>query len=640
MNFDISQFHFIRPWLLLAMPALILVWFMAKELLKNNHWENVISKEMLAALQIDQNKASSRWRWLLLIAWVVAVISIAGPTWEKTPLPTLQNQKALVIALDLSPSMLAQDLSPDRLTRAKFKLIDILRKQGDGQVALIAYAGDAHTVSPLTDDPRTIESLLTALHPNIMPSQGSNTEQAVALAQQLLADAQASNGDILIITDGITATAQRTIKQQLKPALGAAGARNKLSILGVGGSQPAPIPQEGGGFLRGGNGEIVLAGVNNAELNDLATSHNGEFASLSNDSSDIQRLLNDGFEAGENSQQEESQSVFYDSWEDMGHWLVLLLLPLAAFCFRKGLIYLLPIMFMLPIDSEAQSPSEISEDKSSWHKLSLNKLSWDNLWRTPDQQGQDLAEQKEYARAAEKFKRQDLAGAANYKANNFEQAIEQFSNSDGLDNLYNKGNAQAYNGDLEGALETYEKVLEQQADFADAAHNKKIVEELLEQQQEQQEGQDGEQNEEENQEQQDSDQQSEDSSENSDSEESEEQSQDQQQSDSEQDPSESEEEQSDAEQQEESEEQQEDEEEQESEQQEKPAEEQEAEQAEAQAAEETEEPLKDTSEQWLRTIKDDPGRLLRNKFRYQAQQRNNDRRRSNQSDNNNTENRY
>ena len=629
MNIDFSQFHFIRPWLLLAMPVLFLIWLFGKELLKNNHWENVISKEMLAALQIDQSKASSRWRWLLLAGWILAVISIAGPTWVKTSLPTLQNQKALVIALDLSPSMLAQDLSPDRLTRAKFKLIDILRKQGDGQVALIAYAGDAHTVSPLTDDPRTIESLLSALHPSIMPSQGSNAEQAVALAQQLLMDAQASNGDILLITDGITADAQRTIEQQLKPGLGAGGsARNKLSILGVGGIQPTPIPQENGGFLRGGNGEIVLVGVNNDELSDLAESHNGQFASLSNDNSDIERLLKDDFEAGNNGEQEESQSVFYDSWEDMGHWLVLLLLPLAAFCFRKGLIYVLPLMFMLPIDSEAQS---------------LKEFSWKNLWRTPDQQAQDLLEQKEYAQAAEKFERQDLAGAANYKANNFKQALEQFSNSEGLDNLYNKGNAQAFSGDLQGALETYEQVLEQQADFADAEHNKKIVEELLKQQQEQQQEGDENQDQDQNQEQQEdqeSDQQSEDSSENSensDSESEQSESQDQEQNDSqqEQDPSDSEEQQSDAEQTEEEQEQQ-------GESQPEPEEREESEQAqaEAQAAESTDEPLKDTSEQWLRTIKDDPGRLLRNKFRYQAQQREKEQRRSNRSQNNDIENRY
>ena len=625
MNVDFSQFHFIRPWLLLAMPALLLIWLLAKELLKNNHWENVISKEMLAALQLDQNKAQSRWRWLLLFAWFIAVLAIAGPTWLKTSLPTLQNQKALVIALDLSPSMLAQDISPDRLTRAKFKLIDILRKQSDGQVALIAYAGDAHTVSPLTDDPSTIESLLTALHPNIMPSAGSNTEQAVALAIQLLADAQASNGDILLITDGVTAQAQRSIKQQLKPTLGtASNSRNKLSILGVGGTQPAPIPQADGGFLRGSQGQIILAGVNNAELGDLAASHGGQFASLSNDDSDLTRLLNDEFESGANENQQESENTFYDSWEDMGHWLVLLLIPLALFCFRKGLIYVLPIVFMLPIDSEAQS---------------LGDLSWNNLWRTPDQQAQELAEQEKYAEAAEQFKRQDLAGAANYKANNFAQAIEQFSNSEGIDNLYNKGNAQAFNGDLEGALETYQQVLEQQADFEDAIENKKIVEELLKQQQEQEQQQnqdgDGEQNEE----QQDSEQQSQDSSENSDSQPSDSQDQNsEQQNESEQESNESEQQQSDSEQNDESDEQAQQ---AEREQQQEASEQQEQEeQAQAQAAEPTEEPLRDASERWLRTIPDDPGRLLRNKFRYQAQERERQQRRSNTPQNNNSENRY
>ena len=631
MTMDFSQLHFIRPLFLLALPPLVLLCVYGKQLLKNNHWEHVISKEMLAALQVDHNKSSSRWRWILLMAWVIATFAIAGPTWEKTALPTIKNQKALVIALDLSPSMLAQDLSPDRLTRAKFKLIDILRTQSDGQVALIAYAGDAHTVSPLTDDPRTIESLLKALHPNIMPSAGSNTEQAIALAQKLLIDAQAPNGDILLITDGVTRIAQEQITKQLKPRIGTiGGSQNGLYILGVGGTEPAPIPQVSGGFVRGADGEIILSSVNNKELNDLARVHNGQFASLSNDDSDIQRLLKDGFETGDKAQEKESQNVFYDSWKDMGHWLVLLLLPLAAYCFRKGLIYILPLMFIVPMDSQAQS---------------LKDFSWDDLWRTKDQQAQQLVEQKQYAAAAEKYQRQDLAGAANYKAGNYQQAIDNFANSKGIDNLYNKANAQAFNGDLKGAIETYEKVLEQQPDFEEAANNKKIVEELLEQQ-EQQQNQQGDQN-----------QEQQESSENSDSDQSEqqEQSEPQNQSDS-QDQSESEQQsqqQDDSEQpsdqepesqeQEkpesetsESEEQSEEAEEAQNQEEQAQKDQEQEEQAQLQAAEQTDEPLEDASEQWLRTITDDPGRLLRNKFQYQSQQRNRERSGSNRTGNNNS----
>ena len=197
MHWDISQFHFIRPIWLTLLPVMVLLWWYARKAINSGAWESYLPQAMLEALRVNTSKQSSLWQWWLLTGWLVLTIAAAGPTWIKQPAPVVKNQKALVILLDLSPSMLADDVTPNRLQLAKYKLIDILRKQSDGQVALVAYAGDAHTVSPLTDDPITIEALLPALHPNIMPSTGSNTEAAVAQAQTLFRDAGLLSGDIL-----------------------------------------------------------------------------------------------------------------------------------------------------------------------------------------------------------------------------------------------------------------------------------------------------------------------------------------------------------------------------------------------------------------------------------------------------------
>jgi len=615
----IEQFHFIRAEWLWGIPATLFLWLLLQRQADQQQWSNYIPKEMLAALKISSNTQSTRWKWCLLLVYMVAVIAAAGPTWYKQPAPTVQNQKGLVIALDLSPSMLAQDLSPDRLTRAKYKLIDILRLYADGQAALIAYAGDAHTVSPLSDDPKTIEALLPALHPNVMPSRGSNTESAIRLAQQLMKDAGLSSGDILLISDGVASDAIKTIRNSIDP-------NYRLSILAVGGRDAAPIPAPNGGFIRNTDGEIVLSTINASELRTMATSLGGRFSVLRADDSDIDTLLVDQFDA-KDSEQSQLGSVVYDAWVDMGHWLIILALPLALLLFRKGVIYLLPlgasIALVVPQESYA------------------SEFTWRDLWQTRDQQAAEQYQAGEYDSAVKNFQREDWSAVANYKNGSYELAIKQLQGNGDVRSLYNKGNAYAFNGQLEEALEAYTQVLEQQADHQDAAHNKSVIEQLLQQQQNQknqQQNQDSENSQDsqsENNQSQDQKQQASDSqSPKNQSEEqrsNEQQSTQQQEQPNQQTPdsipelsqnqneseqSEPENSSGDAEQTDAKEEQ--------ANQADEPednAEEESNPKTGAAQLEQTDEPLKDSSEQWLRTIQDDPSGLLRRKFDYQARQR-------------------
>ncbi len=612
----IEQFHFIRTEWLWGVPATILLWLLLRRQADQQQWSNYIPKAMLAALQISSNTQTTQWKWCLLLVYITAVIAAAGPTWYKQPAPTVQNQKGLVIALDLSPSMLAQDLSPDRLTRAKYKLIDILRRYADGQAALLAYAGDAHTVSPLSDDPKTIEALLPALHPNVMPSRGSNTEAAITLAQQLMKDAGLSSGDILLISDGVASDAINTIRNSMDPSF-------RLSILAVGGRDAAPIPAPNGGFVRNADGEIVLSAVNASELRAMATSLGGRFSTLSADDSDIDTLLVDQFDA-KDSEQSQLGSVVYDAWVDMGHWLIILALPLALLLFRKGVIYLLPLGASLALIAPQDSYA--------------SEFTWKDLWQTKNQQAAKQYQAGEYDNAAKTFQREDWSAVAHYKNGSYEQAIKQLENNGDVRSLYNKGNAYAFNGQLEEALEAYTEVLEQQADHQDAAHNKAVIEQLLQQQQNQQnqqQNQDSENSQDsqsENNPSQDQKQQASDSqSPNNQSEEqqsneqqSEQQNQQAQNSNSEQSQSENQSAQpepdidsEDTEQTDAKEEQ--------SNQADEPEDnaiEQESDpETGAAQLEQTDQPLKDSSEQWLRTIQDDPSGLLRRKFDYQARQR-------------------
>ena len=150
----LTQFHFLRPiWLLGLLPILILwVYYKWKQYSLGN-WKKLINPELISYLTQDHNlprRYESLKTVFWFLAWLFACLALAGPTWEQMPQPVHKKESSMVILLDLSPSMLAQDSKPSRLVRARFKLIDILSERREGYTALIVYSGSAHVVSPLT----------------------------------------------------------------------------------------------------------------------------------------------------------------------------------------------------------------------------------------------------------------------------------------------------------------------------------------------------------------------------------------------------------------------------------------------------------------------------------------------------------
>jgi Ca-activated chloride channel family protein len=587
----------------------------------HSQWQDHLPRAVIEALRVRKSNSATFSQWAWLISWTLISLSAAGPSWLKQPVPVIQNQNATIIVLDLSQSMLANDLTPDRLTLAKYKLIDVLRssagkdltskQSADGQFALIAYSGDAYTVSPLTDDPKTIEALLPALLPNIMPSIGSNVEAAITLANNLFSDAGINSGQILLLTDGVAESAFDNIEKTLS-------SKHSLSILGVGSNEATPVPLPGGGFMRKSNGEILLASLNAQGLQKLAITLGGNFAQISSTESDINFLLNKqswlGGNSDVNEQLEEENS--FDAWIDMGHWLLVLLLPIFLLLFRKGLVYTLPIVSL----SLLVSPTE-----------SYAASRWDKLWKTPDQIGTELIQNDKYEAAAETFNSKDWSAVARYKNAEYEKTIELLKGKNDIGSLYNRANALALTGKFDEAIDLYKETIEIDQGHTDAKHNLALLEQLKRQQEEQQkqEGESEEQDsEQQGSEQQGSESQQGDSSERSNDEESQvgEQEPKESSDDTEQKDASSDEE-SEAQKEQEASEKTEDQEEK-SEQEKSVAEQQAEEKAEEQSDTEEEsalvqspDPLKDSSEQWLRSIQDDPSGLLRRKFEYQARER-------------------
>ena len=195
---NFNQLHFLRPeWFYALIPLLMLALLFLRRKLYSRNWRSVIDPRLLPHVLIGKVGKPGYWAIaLFVLTGTLAIISIAGPVWEQLPQQVFKQQSAMVIALDLSSSMNAEDVKPSRLSRAQFKLRDLLALRKEGQTALIVYANAAFTVTPLTDDTNTIMSMVPSLSTDMLPAQGNNTEAALQKAVELMNNSGITQGDI------------------------------------------------------------------------------------------------------------------------------------------------------------------------------------------------------------------------------------------------------------------------------------------------------------------------------------------------------------------------------------------------------------------------------------------------------------
>ncbi|MBF0164976.1 MAG: VWA domain-containing protein [Magnetococcales bacterium] len=455
----IEAFHWLRPAWLIALLALLPLFWLVRSKRRNqaNDWEKVCDPHLLPRFLTTAHgpRTPSLLPRLLLVAALLAILALAGPAWRKLPQPLFQKQGALVVALDLSLSMEAGDLAPSRLERAKLKIADLLKRRREGTTGLIAYAGDAFLVAPLTTDTETIRAQLPALTTEIMPLLGSRPDLALALAGKLLQQSGVARGEILLITDGDLSSA--TLAQTTK--LTEAGRR--LSVLAVGTPEGAPIRLKKGGFLQDSQGAIVIPRLEEPPLRGLARTGMGHFARLTADDSDLDLLLADEASEDADSSRLASGVGMADLWHEEGPWLLLLALPLAALGFRRGVLGLMVgSMVMMPRAGLA--------------------LDWESLWLRPDQQGMTRLQAGEPSEAAQKFVDPAWKGAALYRAGRFEEAERAFQAQAGAEGWYNRGNALARLERHGEAAAAYDEALKLDPGHADARHNRDLLRKFLE----------------------------------------------------------------------------------------------------------------------------------------------------------------
>ena len=568
-----ESLHFIRPlWFVALVPILVLAWFWFRRTRSGSAWQNAISSELLPVLLDVQETRSGQWlRGIMLTAITLAVIGLAGPTWEKLPQNVEQKNDALVVLLDLSLSMWAEDVKPSRIVRARQKITDILRQREEGLTALVAYAGDAHAVVPLTDDVATIENLLGALDPGMMPVLGSNPSHGLEIAKGLFSNANMTEGRILMITDGIDRIS--AVSKHRNRAF-------PISIIGIGTYQGGPIPLDSDAepprYLMTQEGNQVIALLDERRLTEVANLSYGKYSKLSLSDTDFRVALSTPLPTEDASIEVERE---FDSWFDQGHWLAAALLPLCLLGFRRGALIMLAFAVATPGFDAAAAPTAASETAPG--------TIWDKLWWRDDQRAHQALTAGEPERAAILFEDPQWRAVARYRTGDWTDALRGFNQDTTTTGTYNRANAHARLGNYQQALDLYGQVLAAAADHEDAAFNKALVERLLQQQQQQQA--DAQQDSTEKQQKQQSNDSEESPSENQ------QQSSDQESNES---PSQSNEEQRESEQ-------------------DREGEDEDQQRQELVNRDEKQEAL----EQWLRRVPDEPGGLLRRKFQHETKQR-------------------
>ena len=447
----LHEFHFLRPlWLLALLGAPLAIGWLARADAGERALSRLVDPALLPHLLAGQPVGRRAATGLLAVGWLLATLAFAGPTWSRRPQTLYADRAAQVVALNLSPRMLARDMAPSRLDRAKYKVRDLLRANRDGQNALVAWSGEAFVVAPLTSDASSLDELLDALAPDTMPTEGDNATQAIEQGVKLIQQAKAGGGSVVLVTDRVDAGAVAAARKALAQGV-------RVSVLGIGTPAGGPVPLDGGGFLRDAQGNLDMARRDDAALAAVARAGGGLYQPATDDQRDIQALHAELPQRATLAAGDERS----EQWLDRGPWLLLPLLLVVALGFRRGWLLMLPLVGLLVLPGPARADG------------------WRDLWLRPDQQAARALKQGDAAVARRLAKDPALRAAADYRSGDYAAAERNLDGLSGSDAQYNLGNALAKQGKYKEAIAAYDRALAANPGSADAKANRKAVEDWL-----------------------------------------------------------------------------------------------------------------------------------------------------------------
>ncbi|KAE9640727.1 VWA domain-containing protein [Pseudomonas sp. PB103] len=457
MEINLGDFHFLRPlWLILALfgAALPLIWRRSRDL--QRRLRGNIAEHLLPHLLITpQDHQRLRPVHLLCAVMILGAVAAAGPTWEQDRPDFLQNRAPLIVAVDLSPSMDANDVQPTRLEAAKHKLHDLIQRRAGARTALIAYAGSAHLVLPPTDDPALLDTFIQALGTGLIDKPGKDVGAVIDQAKRLLS-AEKTPGSLLLLTDGADTSRLDGLDKRLHDS------QLQVLVLAVGSEDGGVVQGAGGQPKIDSNGRPILGSFDQAALKQLASAVDAPLGSLTLNDDDLDWI--------ELHAQQHFQSASAEQrelhWKDAGYWLCWPLLVLALFGVRKGW-------------SVNWMPALLLAAGLGWPAAPAQANALSDAFFTRDQQGRWAFEHAHFPQAATLFVDPYWKGVAAYHAADYDLALATFARLDTPQAYFYLGNIYVRRFKFDEAIAAYTQALKLQPQFPEATANLALAQALL-----------------------------------------------------------------------------------------------------------------------------------------------------------------
>ena len=273
-------------WMLLIIPILVLMRFIVWRKRKRN-LRKFGDPSLLKEMMPDVSKYRPTIKFcLLLSAITILIFMIARPQVGSKISHEKREGIEVLIALDISNSMMAQDVIPSRLEKSKLLIEDLVDHFTNDKVGLVVFAGDAFVQLPITNDYVSAKMFLQNINPSLITTQGTDLARAISLSQSCFTQREHIGRAIIVITDGEDheGGALEAAREAYKKGI-------NVFILGVGTSKGAPIPDGNGGYLKDNSGQIVLSALNEQMCQQVAKAGNGVYIHVDN-TSDAQEKLN------------------------------------------------------------------------------------------------------------------------------------------------------------------------------------------------------------------------------------------------------------------------------------------------------------------------------------------------------------
>ncbi|BES71353.1 VWA domain-containing protein [Marinobacter nanhaiticus D15-8W] len=421
-----SAFHFIRPWWLLLLPLIIFLWWRTRRIHRSRVTvDETIAPHLREALTVGSS-GERRWQAIdgVALSLVLAVFGAAGPTWSRQPDPFVAQSAPVVVVLKVTPSMQQTDVAPSRLERGKQKIRDLLDRRTGARTALVAYAGTAHRVVPMTEDPAVMVPYLEGLEPDVMPKEGEAAETGLQLAMDLL-ERETEPGGILFILDELAGADAESFNEPSAPSIAVLTTR------------PSESPDRGLDLL---SVPVVTVTPDDEDLDRIERALNSAYR---------QALL-------ENVDQ---------PWLDRGHWLAWPAALLMLLWFRRGWTMRwsgLAVMATLVVPAE---PARAD--------------GWIDWFLTPDQQGQLAFHDRDFSAAAEHFIDPLWRGYALYRNGQYEEAVTTLDRIETAQAAFIQGMAHIKSRGYRDAVRSFETTLQRDPNYPNAQSNLDVAREIV-----------------------------------------------------------------------------------------------------------------------------------------------------------------